>query len=662
MIIKIVRENPNKLIHQDSFNNLRTMRLRNIILFFLMSSALTFGQKKSKGDYFFFEYEYKDAIREYNKEQSKTKLTNQQYLNLADAYLKTGNFKKAATLYIDSYEKDTTLATSYLNKLLLSVGKSESPEKLKEYLTKFKSFFTKELTENAEFNFEILNKNQITDFYVFNAALNSPQADFSPAFYKDEVLFTSGRNKDKKEIYGPSGEAYLDIYSGKIQPDGDITVPKSFSKIPNSNFHKATPFYAENLDFIIYMLSNADGEELIFDKNGKNTLAIGSVTQQGDFQYLLRDLSTSFYYPFYETSTQKLFFAANFEGGYGGTDIYYVFTNSGQIMSAPINLGPRINSPGNEIAPFVFENSLYFSSDIFYGLGGMDIYTANLQSDDTYSIPVNLGTGINSTYDDFGFIIRRNPEGLLGYFSSNREGGKGNDDIYGFKVSEKPGIKTLVIKGIVENPKTSNGIENTIVQLLDHQDNLLKETTTNEEGKYQFEIPLRDAYSIKVNKNGFGAFKASFTANNEESQQQLVISLPFVEDIVEEKENKTVLKLNTFNFKNGSSTISESIALELDSVVKVVQSFPNIILGIESHTNSKGSDATNLKLSQSRADAIKNYLISKGVPSKTITAAIGYGETVLTNQCKNGVFCLDFLHEKNVRTYIEVLNYSDLKN
>ncbi len=641
------------------------MKLRYIILLLLMNSLVTFGQKKSKGDYFFYEYAYKDAIREYNKELGKTKLSKQQKLNLADAYLKTGNFKRASPLYISSYEKDSTMGSSYLNKLLLSVGKSDGSEKLKAYATRFKSFFTKELTENAEFNFEVLekNQNQIADFYVFNANLNSPQADFSPTFYKDEILFTSSRKKDKQKIYEPSGEAYLDIYSGKIQPDGDITIPKAFSKIPISMYHKATPFYAEDLDFIIYMLSNADGEELIFDKNGKNTLAVGSVNQKGDFQYLLRDLSTSFYYPFYEASTSKLFFAANFQGGYGGTDIYYVFTNNGQIMSAPINLGARINSPGNEIAPFIFEGSLYFSSDIFYGLGGMDIYTSKFQVDGTFSIPVNLGQGINSTYDDFGFIIKKNTEGFLGYFSSNREGGKGNDDIYGFKVNQKPGLKTLMIKGLVENPNTALGIENTSIQLLDKENNILKQTITDVDGKYQFEIPFRNFYAIKASKNGYGSFFASHALTSEEEQQQVLnIALPFVDDIVEQKENMTVLKLKKFAFKSGSSSISETIAIELEKVLQIVKKFPAIQLGIASHTNSRGSSANNLKLSQDRAQAINNYLISKGVPAQTIISSVGYGESKLINQCKDGVFCLEFLHDQNVRTYFTVLNFEDLKN
>ncbi|WP_235424934.1 OmpA family protein [Cellulophaga sp. E6(2014)] len=641
------------------------MKLKAILLFLLMFSAFTNAQKKSKGDYFFFEYAYKDAIKEYTKELSKNSLSNQQYLNLADSYLKVGNYTKAAQLYEKQYQKDTTLATPYINKLLLSISKTKSRQEFTSYTENFSNFFSKELKDNADFNFEILedNTNKEQDFLLFNCYLNSPQADFSPAFYKDELLFTSGRTKAKGKIYEPSGESYLDIYSGKVQADGDVTVPTVFKRVANSKYHKATPFYSEALKGIIYMLSNADGDNLLFDNKGKNTLAIGLVSEKGKFEYLLRDLSTSFYYPYYEAATSKLYFAANFEGGFGGTDIYYVHTNNGQIMSAPINLGPKINSSGNEIAPFIFEGSLFFSSDIFYGLGGMDMYTSNITADG-FSTPVNLGKGINSTYDDFGFIIKKNEADNLyvGYFSSNREGGKGKDDIYGFKVTEKPGLKTIVIKGVVVNPANNRAIEEASITLLDEDENILKQAVSDVEGNYEFEIPFRKGYAVKAYKKGHGRFYEKFLQEEEVKAvtQNVKIGLPFIQDVVEEKENKTVIKLQKFYFAKGSSTITPAIASELDKVAAVVVNFPNIRLKVESHTNSRGSDARNLALSQDRATAVKNYLLSKGVATDNVAEYIGYGENLVINQCKNGVYCLEFLHNQNDRTLITVLNYDEL--
>ncbi|QWX84101.1 OmpA family protein [Cellulophaga sp. HaHaR_3_176] len=642
------------------------MNFKYCILLLLLQTMFVQGQDNSKGDDYFFEYAYKDAIEEYTKEKEKKILSNQQFLNLADSYYKTGSFEEAGLIYKDIYAKDSTLSDTYINRLLLTVRKLDSVEAFDYFLEKSRSFFTNELKENAEFNFEIIQKNQNKkiDFFIFNCYLNSPQADFSPAFYiDDELMFTSARQQGKKsKIYGPSGESYLGIYSGKIQPDGDVTVPKMFTEIPKSIYHKATPFYSEELDGIFYVLSNADGEDLLYNKKGKNTLAIGSVNEKGTFQYLLRDLSTSFYYPFYDGKNEKLYFAANFEGGFGGTDIYYVHTNDGRIMSAPVNLGPRINTPGNEIAPFIYEGSMYFSSDIFYGFGGMDIYTSNLQLDESFSIPVNLGTGINSTADDFGFIIKNQEEsGLLGYFSSNREGGKGNDDIYGFKVDEKPGIKTLMVKGVVTNPSYGREIPGTTVKLYGDENQVLKSYTTSAKGEYQFEVPWRTDFKIEASKSGYGTFVKSFDINEENTFDGIVdISLPFIEDLIQEKEEKTVVKMSKFYFDRGASKLTAGITKELDKVIIVTNSFPNIKLKVESYTDSRGSSAKNLQLSIARSETIKKYLIEKGVDPSIFVEAVGYGEDRLLNQCKDGVYCLEFLHNQNVRSYITIINYDEL--
>ena len=257
--------------------------------------------------------------------------------------------------------------------------------------------------------YELLESNRTdeTGFTVINVNGDSPQADFSPAFYKDRLLFSSSRSEKSKKIYAPSGEPYFDIYIAGVSADGRLLNPTPFDRIPYSEYHKANPYYSESLNRLFYVLSNTDGDELAFDDNGKNALSLGIVNEDGKFSFILKDLGTSFYYPFFDESTDRLYFAANFPDGYGGTDLYYVNTANSQIMSEPINLGPRMNTPGNEIAPFIFEGSLYFSSDIFYGLGGMDIYKTNFQSNGGFSIPVKWGKGINSTAVTSGLLSSR---------------------------------------------------------------------------------------------------------------------------------------------------------------------------------------------------------------------------------------------------------------
>lgn len=631
-----------------------------------LSPGFIIGQElTSKADKLFFEYAYPQAITEYLEERSEKPLTNQQMLNLADAYLQTGKYESASDTYLEVFKADSAMNAYYLNKMLLSMARTENPDRIKAYLATRQTSFTPELLENAEFNYELLGKeaDNSLQFEIFNIRENSPQADFSPMFYKDRLLFTSARGHGKKPVYGPSGESYMDIFIASVGTDGDLQGSAPFKDIPASPFHQATPYYSEELNALFYIRSNMEDGEMLFTDAGKNALSLGMIDDLGTFKYALRDLSTSFYYPFYSAKTSKLYFAADLEGGYGGTDIYYVFTNNGLIMSSPINMGPRINTPGNEIAPYIFENSFYFSSDVFYGLGGMDIYKSEMQEDDFLSIPINLGKGINSEYDDFGFIIRNyGEEGLIGYFSSNRPGGAGNDDIYGFKVAEKPGLKTFVLKGEVNNPVSGEGVSKAQIRLLDVNGELLKEIYANEDGDYRVEIPWQSGIRIEATKEKYSTYNQSFDESEMETLQNAPfrMEISFIEDLVEEKEGQTVLKLNKAYFKKGSTQISPEVAAELNKVVDIVNKFPELQLRIEVHTDSRGGSATNFRLSQGRADAIKDYLQGNGVPASNILYALGYGEDKILNNCTNGVYCLEVLHKQNERQLIVVLNYNIL--
>ena len=644
------------------------MRTKTLIVIFLTAIGVSHAQEiKSNADKYFYGYAYKEAIAAYKKDMAKGKLiTNHQFLNLADSYFNIGDYQNASKIYLDINTKDSIMSNHRFNKMLQSLSKTSEMERVRAFLSTKKGILASELIENAEFNFELLESSSgaSQQFEVFNVNANSPQSDFAPAFYKDKLLFSSGRPQKSKRVYGPSGESYLDIYVGRVGKDGNVVNPNVFDKMPDSKFHKATPFYSEKEQKIFYILSNSDNGQLSFDDKGKNALAIGMVYENGFFAFLLRDLSTSFYYPFYDEADDKLYFAANFEGGYGGTDIYYVATNNGQIMSEPVNLGPRINSPGNEIAPYVLDNSLYFSSDIFYGYGGMDVYKAKVRDDKSFSIPINLGAGVNTVADEFGFIIRANDAGgFSGYFASNREGGKGNDDIYSFNVKESLGPKTISFKGAVVEPKYQQGIKDATIKLMDAQGNLIKEVITKSDGKYQIEVPSIDLLSVQITKNGHSSFYKSYSGEALTALQKapFILEMLALEEVVIEREEKTVLDVRDFIFARGKSTVTADIAVELDRIVDIVSKFPLLKFKIETNTDSRGGSKSNKILSQKRANAIKSYLLQKGLSNDNITSAVGYGEERIMNSCTNGVYCLDFLHKQNLRTLFVVQNYEELK-
>lgn len=641
---------------------MKAKKIQTALWVSLLGTALCFAQgKKSKGDVFFFQYEYQKAVNAYEADLAQGALTEQQFLNLADAYFKTNNFEKASDAYLELFKKDTLLDGHRYNRMLQSLSKTAGQERKEAFLTTMASNFPKELMENMEFNNQLLEKASEgagLDYEMFNLTVNSPQTDFAPTFYKDKLLFSSGRVQEKGLRYEPGNEGYFNIYESTLQMDGQVGTAQVFKGIANSSYHRATPFYSENLNSVFYVLSNTQNGELAFDPNGKNALAIGKQDVGGTFQLLLKDLGTSFYYPFYDEANGKLYFAADFGDGYGGTDIYFVYTNSGQVMSAPINLGPRINSPGNEVAPFIFENSFYFASDVFYGLGGMDIYKSNIGEAEEFGIPINLGREINSTFDDFGLVMRNDGEGLLGYFASNRPGGKGKDDIYGFKVDEKPGLKTLIFKGKVIKPYNENSVSKVAIRLLDKDGAMLAETYSDDEGDYRLEIPWETEVMLEASKERYSKFKKQFSEEElkglENKAYNLGISL--YDDLVGEKEGQAVVKMDKFYFGNAATQLTPEIETELDQVVAFVKAFPSAQLRIETYTDSRGGSSTNFRLTQDRSDAIKKYLVKKGVPATNIIYSIGYGEEKILNNCTNGVFCIEALHKQNQRSLVVVLN------
>lgn len=636
------------------------MKFKFLITILIIIPLLGFAQdKKSKADNLFYGYRYQQAIAEYKKEMDKKPLTNHQLLNLADSYFSTGNYDNASELYLEVNKNDTIMSVNRFNKMLQSLSKNSERDRVKTFLRSKADKLSPELLENAEFNYSLLEipaSNE--DKTIRDLGLNSPQGDFSPAFYKNGILFSSSRSRNSKNVYGPTGESYLDIYFARISSTNTLLDVETFKEIPATEFHKSTPYYSTKLSTFFYILSNTEDGELRYDENGKNALAIGTLSDNGRFRFILKDLSTSFYYPFFDDNTERLYFAANFDDSYGGTDLYYVYTNNGQIMSAPINLGPRINSPGNEIAPYIYEGSLYFSSDVFYGLGGMDVYKSNILANETYTIPVNLGEGINSVSDDFGFIIQKAKEGngLSGFFASNRKGGKGGDDLYGFMLDKSPGLKTFALGGKVVNLRNKAGLEGAQVRLLSQNGDVLKEVVSNSDGSFRIEVPWMSQVTIQAMSDGYSIFSTTYSEEGMEEIQNSSynMGLAKMEDLVTEREEKTVIKLDKFYFDKGKSTLNAQVEGQLKKVIDAVERFPQIRLRILSYTDSRGSSSYNKRLSQDRANTIKQYLLNNGLGSHNILEATGYGEENIVNNCTNGAYCLDFLHKQNERTLFVV--------
>jgi outer membrane protein OmpA-like peptidoglycan-associated protein len=237
----------------------------------------------------------------------------------------------------------------------------------------------------------------------------------------------------------------------------------------------------------------------------------------------------------------------------------------------------------------------------------------------------------------------------------------GSDDIYGFRVAEKPGLMTLVVRGNVQDPG-GIGIEKAFVRLYDPEGALIRETYSGEDGAFRVEIPWRENVRVVAGRERFETVDLGGSALNPEmvSGQPLKIRLTPVEAVVLQQADRTLLRMERFHFDSGSTRINSQIAGVLDQAAESLKKFPDLRVKIEAHTDSRGSANRNLELSQKRAEAIRDYLVSKGVPLNTFEEVTGYGEQQIINNCTDGVYCLDMLHKQNERYPFVVVNYNDL--
>jgi outer membrane protein OmpA-like peptidoglycan-associated protein len=313
-----------------------------------------------------------------------------------------------------------------------------------------------------------------------------------------------------------------------------------------------------------------------------------------------------------------------------------------------MNLGATINTAGREMFPTVIDSTLYFASDGHYGFGGLDIYQSDIKSKKEYSIPQNLGEPVNSNMDDFSYTF--NPETMTGYISSNRAGGKGDDDIYFFTKLDP--IIEQTYSGYVFDERTGEPLAEADVILKDVFDVPVVEFSTDETGFYKFTLAPNSQYAVSATKPNYNKKVLEFATDNERDKvmENNNIYLTNFEALTINDDGVEKIDVEPIYFDYDKYAITPQAEVELNKVLFAMTEFPEIKIKIESHTDSRGSDSYNLKLSDNRAKSTRDYLISKGIDKSRIESAIGYGETQLKNNCSNGVNCTADEHAVNRRS------------
>ncbi len=504
----------------------------------------------------------------------------------------------------------------------------------------------------------------IGNFEVKNVAINSEYSDFAPMFFqKDQIVFASAMDSSifNTRRYKWNDQPYLDLYVAKMNEESqDLKEAIKFSKKINTKYHEASVTFSPDNN-TMYFTRNNYGKKLKRDKKGENNLKIymsqkvdGEWMEASELPFNSDDYSTG--HPALSPDGKKLYFVSDRPGSLGETDIFVVDVLGNNRFSEPRNLGPQINTEHKEMFPFISDKKLYFSSDGHGGMGGLDVYEA-AYDEDGFKEVVNAGQPINSNKDDFSYIIDETTQ--KGYFASNRRGGKGDDDIYSFKklvVDEIP-LNKNSIAGVVTELVTGDIMPQALVQLLDENNIKLKEIETAEDGSFVFEDLVDNTkYHIKtVRKNYFDEELAVTTTKND--TVNVAVSMRRLEEMIAIEDGIKKLKTEMIHFDFDKSYIRPDASKELDKLVAVMNEFPNMVIKIESHTDSRGKRAYNKYLSDKRAKATRDYIISRGIAPNRIESAIGYGEDRLLNECNGTLPCTEAKHYLNRRSeFIVVKN------
>lgn len=622
--------------------------MKQLILFGIVTVLLTSCGadaifKKADHDYEYLRYD--DAIVKYEKGIKKERRLDA-LERLANSYFYTNKLDKAQPVYEEVIERNSaSYAQLNYGKLLMSKGEYDKA------ISAFE-FHIKNHGADVVASMLIASCKSIQERYrdttLFEMHLIQTDeftAAFSPIDYQNGVVFSAEKEVFSKKNENPwTGNSYLNLYYMEKGEDGSWMAPEMLAGDINGQFHEGPATFSADGKTVYFTRSNYRKKNKLADnaydesnlKIFKAELVDDKWTNLEELPFNSEDYSCG--HPSLSADGQHMYFVSDMPGGQGGTDIYRVKFKNGQ-WGQPENLGAIVNTTGNEMFPYIHQDgTLYFSSNAHNSMGGLDVFMTYFYKD-RWMKPENLNYPMNTTKDDFGFVL--SSDNITGFVSSARTD---KDEIYNFKKNPP----TFNLFGLAHKKGSDEPIEGIVVEITRLSDGEIIKMTSDKDGKFRYKLSTEEEYGLLCTKIG------CFSKTDKISTKGLKYSHNFyadfeVEEIVINK--PIVLKDIFYDFDKWN--IREDAAKELDRLAKLLVDNPNIHIQMGSHTDARGTDNYNLILSDKRAEAAVAYLIMRGIDPKRLSWK-GYGETEPLNECVNGVECDEEKHQENRRTEFRV--------
>lgn len=637
-----------------------------VLLVVFISTNVTYGQRVQlkKAEKAYEEYAYIDAQEIYLKVIADGYRSSQILKRLGNTYYFNADYTNAANWYqelIKDFPEETE--PEYYFRAAQSLKSSGDYKKSDEFMDTFSSLggdtrVIQNYKDNQDYLTDIQSK---ADLYSLEAvAINTANSDFGPAFYmKDKIVFASAMDTvvdGKLRLHDWNNQPFLNLYIAERNEEGKLSNATKLSGDINTKFHESSAVFTNDGNTVYFTRNNFVEGKKRRDSDKVIRLKVFKATKSGDnFWTNVKELpfnsdAYSVAHPALSADGKRLYFSSDMPGTNGMSDLWYVDIMGNDSYGEPVNLGVNVNTEARESFPFISsKNVLYFSTDGRAGLGGLDVFYTQLDEEGMPTEVFSLGPPVNSNKDDFGFII--DEETNLGYLSSNRDGASGSigDDIYlVLRICE------VTVSGLVTDIDTGELLPGSIVIVFDEDNNEVATMTVGSNAKYSFNLECDKQYTIRGAKELYEPTEKIINTPGESSSIDVPLELK-KSDECPPNDLGCRLALQPIYFDFDRYNIRPDAAIELAKILAAMREYPELIIHIESHTDSRGSDIYNELLSERRAQSTLEWLVSRGI-SRDRLSAKGYGEYRLINECADGVQCSEEAHQLNRRSMFIIQN------